>query len=141
MFSNTNFNNLTEYTENIENMNKIENINKYSFKILDWVNEKYNGLLSYPYIRKNKLYNIYANPNAIDFIMDSYKNEPLHIQWRCLSMNKNIKVMEILAINQDKIDWNVLSRNSSAIKILEANTILIINKDNPNSSTNIAGES
>ena len=49
------------------------------------------------------------------------KENPNKIEWSCLCINSNPKVLEIIEENFDKINWYSLSTNSNAIEILENN--------------------
>jgi hypothetical protein len=84
--------------------------NEYSFKYINWVN-------------------LSKNPAAIEIIKFALNEEEkilkeegynaksyLKVSW--FSLSANINAIEILSNNKDKIDWQELSRNQKAIKLI-----------------------
>ena len=62
-----------------------------------------------------------CNPAAMYIISDVFKKQPHKINWNNLSLNTSPEAIEMLILNPEKINWDMLSMNPSAIHILELN--------------------
>jgi hypothetical protein len=111
------------------NSNAIKLLNENLDKI-DWFYLSYNkspqaiNLITEQF-KKENLYRkidwggLSMNSNAIDLL----KENPKKIDWELLSTNSSPEAIKLLKENKDKIDWKLLSANSSpdAIKLLKEN--------------------
>ena len=86
----------------------IDKINWYNFCIRkDYFSFKL--ICKYKNITVENLFNLSANPFAIEYLI---KNPKL-INWFYLCRNNNPRILEILEKNQDKIDKNQISQNTN----------------------------
>ena len=84
----------------------------------------------YPVFLRSSWIQLHYNPS--DYAIEILKTENFPINWELLCCNENPKAVELLKQNKDKINWHELSKNPSAIELLEEKAL-----ENPNSLHNI----